>query len=120
MLEKIQQLKFPLILDGGLSNELEAKGHDLSHTLWSTKLLATQPEAIKPVLGDKKLIVYPNTGMVYNSTTKTWHGTDSPEIFAELTKEWVELGADMVGGCCQVGPNHIKGVGECLGNIGLK
>lgn len=36
----------PLVLDGGLSNQLEAAGHDLSDALWSARLLADQPEAI--------------------------------------------------------------------------
>ncbi|MGE6733664.1 homocysteine S-methyltransferase, partial [Streptomyces sp. NPDC059900] len=36
----------PLVLDGGLSNQLEAAGHDLSDALWSARLLADAPEAI--------------------------------------------------------------------------
>jgi S-methylmethionine-dependent homocysteine/selenocysteine methylase len=35
-----------LVLDGGLSNELWAAGHDLSDALWSARLLADTPEAI--------------------------------------------------------------------------
>ncbi|WP_212914452.1 homocysteine S-methyltransferase [Streptomyces sp. TS71-3] len=35
-----------LVLDGGLSNQLEAAGHDLSDALWSARLLADRPEAI--------------------------------------------------------------------------
>ncbi|MFF8657150.1 homocysteine S-methyltransferase [Streptomyces huasconensis] len=37
----------PLVLDGGLSNELEAAGHDLSDALWSARLLADRPDAIE-------------------------------------------------------------------------
>jgi len=36
----------PLVLDGGLSNQLEAAGHDLSDALWSARLLADEPGAI--------------------------------------------------------------------------
>ncbi|MEG3626872.1 homocysteine S-methyltransferase [Streptomyces poriticola] len=36
----------PLVLDGGMSNQLEAAGHDLGDTLWSARLLADRPEAI--------------------------------------------------------------------------
>ncbi|MGW7662734.1 homocysteine S-methyltransferase [Streptomyces sp. NPDC054756] len=35
-----------VVLDGGLSNQLEAMGHDLSDELWSARLLAEDPEAI--------------------------------------------------------------------------
>ncbi|MFJ4006348.1 homocysteine S-methyltransferase [Streptomyces sp. NPDC090023] len=36
----------PLVLDGGLSNQLAAAGHDLSDELWSARLLAEDPEAL--------------------------------------------------------------------------
>ncbi|MFG2888708.1 homocysteine S-methyltransferase [Streptomyces sp. NPDC048248] len=36
----------PVVLDGGLSNQLESAGHDLSDTLWSARLLAEEPAAI--------------------------------------------------------------------------
>ncbi|MBO1335452.1 homocysteine S-methyltransferase [Streptomyces sp. VRA16 Mangrove soil] len=36
----------PVVLDGGMSNQLEAAGHDLSDELWSARLLAEEPEAI--------------------------------------------------------------------------
>ncbi|MFH8976618.1 homocysteine S-methyltransferase [Streptomyces sp. NPDC017890] len=36
----------PLVLDGGMSNQLESAGHDLSDGLWSARLLVEQPEAI--------------------------------------------------------------------------
>ncbi|MCP4452151.1 MAG: hypothetical protein GY809_11865 [Planctomycetes bacterium] len=35
-----------LLLDGGLSNQLEQQGCDLNHELWSAKLLLDEPDAI--------------------------------------------------------------------------
>ncbi|CAL9562795.1 Homocysteine S-methyltransferase [Streptomyces sp. enrichment culture] len=35
-----------VVLDGGMSNQLESAGHDLSDALWSARLLADHPEAI--------------------------------------------------------------------------
>ncbi|NEB79221.1 homocysteine S-methyltransferase [Streptomyces sp. SID14478] len=35
-----------VVLDGGLANQLEAAGHDLSDELWSARLLAEEPGAI--------------------------------------------------------------------------
>ncbi|MFF9867268.1 homocysteine S-methyltransferase [Streptomyces sp. NPDC013953] len=35
-----------LVLDGGLSNQLEAAGYDLTDDLWSARLLAERPEAL--------------------------------------------------------------------------
>ncbi|MYX17220.1 homocysteine S-methyltransferase [Streptomyces sp. SID8374] len=37
----------PVLLDGGLSNQLEAQGCDLSDALWSARLLADAPEQIE-------------------------------------------------------------------------
>ncbi|MFF5104347.1 homocysteine S-methyltransferase [Streptomyces sp. NPDC000134] len=36
----------PLVLDGGLSNQLAAAGYDLGDELWSARLLAERPEAL--------------------------------------------------------------------------
>ena len=37
----------PLVLDGGLATELEARGHDISGTLWSARVLRSAPDAIE-------------------------------------------------------------------------
>ncbi len=37
------------ILDGGLATELERRGHDLDHPLWSARLLIEDPESIRSV-----------------------------------------------------------------------
>lgn len=39
----------PVVLDGGLATELEARGHDLGDALWSARLLLTDPAAIEDV-----------------------------------------------------------------------
>jgi homocysteine S-methyltransferase len=36
----------PVVLDGGLSTELEARGHDVSSALWSARLLREDPGAV--------------------------------------------------------------------------
>ncbi len=38
-----------LVLDGGLATELEARGHDLSDSLWSARLLRDDPSVIEAV-----------------------------------------------------------------------
>jgi homocysteine S-methyltransferase len=39
----------PVVLDGGLSTELEARGHDVGGALWSARLLRDDPTAIAAV-----------------------------------------------------------------------
>src|SRR6185503_2669683 len=36
----------PVVLDGGLSTELESRGHDVTSALWSARLLRDDPGAI--------------------------------------------------------------------------
>jgi homocysteine S-methyltransferase len=69
---------------------------------------------IKESSGDKKIIVYPNSGEAYNAKSKTWIGVSKPKFFAEMTKEWSKLGADIIGGCCRIGPEHIRRMSEIL------
>jgi homocysteine S-methyltransferase len=42
----------PLVLDGGLSTELERRGQDISGRLWSARLLNDAPEAVVEVHSD--------------------------------------------------------------------
>ncbi|MGH3355561.1 MAG: homocysteine S-methyltransferase family protein, partial [Nocardioidaceae bacterium] len=39
----------PVVLDGGMSNALEDRGHDLSDSLWSARLLRDAPEEVAAV-----------------------------------------------------------------------
>ena len=38
-----------LVIDGALATELERRGYDLKHDLWSAKILLEQPEAIQQI-----------------------------------------------------------------------
>jgi len=65
-------------------------------------------ESIKPKSGSKKIVVYPNSGEVYRADSKTWIGLSDPDSFNEMATEWLEAGADIIGGCCRIGPGHIE------------
>lgn len=40
--------------------------------------------------------------------------TVSPEYFAEEAQSWIDLGAQVVGGCCGIGPEHIRALKKKL------
>lgn len=63
---------------------------------------------LKTQCAHKKILIYPNSGEVYDATTKTWSGISDPKIFFRMSKEWLKLGVDMIGGCCRIGPDHIS------------
>eukprot|EP00928_Gymnodinium_smaydae_P091077 TRINITY_DN74781_c0_g1_i1.p2 TRINITY_DN74781_c0_g1~~TRINITY_DN74781_c0_g1_i1.p2 ORF type:complete len:331 (+),score=74.84 TRINITY_DN74781_c0_g1_i1:59-1051(+) len=64
----------------------------------------------KTLPASKNIIVYPNSGEVWNGETHTWEtGTaTADEQFAGLAKEWARLGANCIGGCCRTGPSTVK------------
>ncbi|WP_375155283.1 homocysteine S-methyltransferase [Streptomyces aureoverticillatus] len=83
----------PLVLDGGLSNQLEAAGHDLGDALWSARLLAERPDAVR----DAHLTYYEAGADVaitasYQATFEGFarHGIDALST-AELLRLSVEL-----------------------------
>lgn len=57
----------------------------------------------------KPIAVYPNAGEDWDATTKTWvpADQDSPSL-VNSCREWADLGARLIGGCCRTGPNDIS------------
>jgi len=41
----------------------------------------------------------------------------NPEGYAQWCEDWIAKGADIVGGCCQVGPKHIAAVSRMVDNL---
>ena len=76
---------------------------------------------------DLPVIVYPNSGEVYDARTGAWHwpangadGAGEPTLDA---RDWIACGAAGVGGCCRVGPAEIRALrrrvaGETLARAG--
>ncbi len=74
------------------------------------------PSLIK-VLGqvtEKPIVVYPNTGEAYDPITKTWATIVEPVDFGGAAKEWYNLGARIVGGCCRTGVDHVQSIRSAL------
>ena len=69
---------------------------------------------IKTYAPSKKIVIYPNSGEVFNPANKTWSGISDPEDFASQAMKWVQEGADIIGGCCRIGPDHIDQVSRKL------
>ncbi|MFC6066001.1 homocysteine S-methyltransferase [Streptomyces ochraceiscleroticus] len=89
----------PLVLDGGLSNQLESAGHDLSDELWSARLLAEQPDAITAAhrayyeAGSQVAIT-----SSYQATFEGFaHRGIGPEEAAGLLRRSVELAREAAG-----------------------
>lgn len=57
---------------------------------------------------DLPIVIYPNSGEVYNPENKTWYGTADPQGFGTAASHWQALGATIIGGCCRTTPKHIQ------------
>ena len=75
----------------------------------------TAPHLIAPLLEklkqvcDKPLLVYPNSGEVYNVATNTWQ--DNPEqqlCLTDYSQLWKKQGVQLFGGCCRTRPEDIE------------
>lgn len=85
------------------SNQVVAFGfncipeQDVSSALESARALTSLP-----------LIVYPNSGEVWNAKTRSWEGTRvGGQTLADLAREWNRKGARLIGGCCRTTPADI-------------
>jgi homocysteine S-methyltransferase len=80
----------------------------------------TQPKFILPLICEMKratgkpIVVYPNSGEGWDAERRCWTGDSDAAGFGSLAREWAEAGAQMIGGCCRTGPNHIRAIREAL------
>ena len=93
-------------------------------TVFAIGVNCTSPEfisalirSIKTKSGNKKIVVYPNSGAVYHAESKTWSGLSDLYSCELMVKEWMSLGADIIGGCCGIGPQQIKAMGKFISQI---
>ncbi|MCH8929263.1 MAG: homocysteine S-methyltransferase family protein, partial [Candidatus Marinimicrobia bacterium] len=57
---------------------------------------------------------YPNSGELYNGENRTWSGSSEPLECGKDAGEWYKKGAKLIGGCCRMGPEHMKAIRENL------
>ncbi|MFF8435380.1 homocysteine S-methyltransferase [Streptomyces bacillaris] len=110
----------PVLLDGGLSNQLEAQGCDLSDTLWSARLLADAPEQIEAAhlaylrAGAQVLIT---SG--YQATFEGFaHRGIGPERARALLARSVELARRAAGAARRADPGREVWVAASVGPYG--
>jgi homocysteine S-methyltransferase len=104
------------ICDGTRIQESAAMLEDC-HQVFAIGVNCTAPqyvrslvEKIRVAAPTKRVVVYPNSGQVYNVQGRIWTGPTSAANFGEFAKEWLDAGATLIGGCCQTGPDHIRAI----------
>jgi len=81
------------------------------------KYISSLIERIRTAAPGKPIAVYPNSGELYDVETRAWIGTSNPLNSGTAAVEWYRSGARLIGGCCRMGPNHIKAMREALSNL---
>ncbi len=74
----------------------------------SPRFISGLLKELKSAMGDKKLIAYPNSGEKYNVKSQSWDGQYHHDINEDKIRDWLNLGVDIIGGCCRVGPDLIR------------
>jgi homocysteine S-methyltransferase len=62
----------------------------------------------------KPVIVYPNSGEGWDARARRWIG--GAQFSSDEARRWVAAGAQIVGGCCRVGPAAIAQVADAVGH----
>lgn len=62
----------------------------------------------------KPIVAYPNSGERWIAGDESWHGAPGEDGLAALAPEWFRAGADLIGGCCRVGPGQIAALAAAL------
>jgi homocysteine S-methyltransferase len=79
----------------------------------------TAPQYMVPLLRrmrartTKPLIVYPNSGEVFDASSKHWSGDAQPRL-GHAARDWLAAGARLIGGCCRTTPTDIRNVKLCI------
>ena len=63
---------------------------------------------LRDIAGERRIVVYPNSGAQYDAGRKRWHGQETAQQWARQANAWYAAGADLIGGCCRIGPEHIE------------
>jgi len=92
--------------------------------LMAIGLNCTAPHVVTPILCQLAdlvpgvaLIAYPNHGGEWNAVTKRWIRPTSTVFEAGRLKEWQNLGAQFIGGCCGTGPTDIADLRREMGEL---
>ncbi len=63
-------------------------------------------------LTEKILMVYPNSGEVWDAQQKCWLENPDDKALVDYAREWLRAGAKIMGGCCRTRPEDISALNQ--------
>ncbi|MEO8139596.1 MAG: homocysteine S-methyltransferase [Gemmatimonadota bacterium] len=95
-----------------------ARALDAEAQLVALGVNCVRPEATASLIRElrrgssKPIVVYPNSGEVWDGTAQCWRGSASAAPLGALVDEWLDAGASWIGGCCRTTPSDIRVIRE--------
>jgi homocysteine S-methyltransferase len=68
---------------------------------------------LKDAAPDKAIVAYPNSGETCHVEDNSWSGTATDMQCEQLAQQWIDAGANVVGGCCRISSSHIAAMARC-------
>jgi homocysteine S-methyltransferase len=96
---------------------------ELSPQVVAVGVNCTSPQYISSLIREAKnatnkpILVYPNSGEIYDATKHDWDGNPVYKSFGEQAKDWYDAGARLIGGCCRTTPEDIRVIASWVRNI---
>lgn len=78
------------------------------------KYISSLIKEIQKTAPSKQVVVYPNSGEIWNTKTREWIGLSEPLCCGQAARDWHKAGARLIGGCCRLGPEQISAMRENL------
>jgi homocysteine S-methyltransferase len=80
----------------------------------------TAPEHVEELLAraatvtDLPLVAYPNSGRTWDAAARAFAGAGAAVLPPGDVRSWVAAGARLVGGCCGLGPDAVRGIARAV------
>lgn len=78
------------------------------------KYMSSLIECTRQAAPDKPVVVYPNSGEIYDGEASTWHGATATAGISKSAPLWLARGARLIGGCCRTTPSEITEIRKAL------
>ncbi|SCW03293.1 LAFE_0G07250g1_1 [Lachancea fermentati] len=79
------------------------------------------PEILRSLhreLPEMPLIVYPNSGEIYDTVKKVWlKNSSQTSTWDDVVRVYAKNGARIIGGCCRTSPDDIKQIAQAVAKI---
>ncbi|MBV8814068.1 MAG: bifunctional homocysteine S-methyltransferase/methylenetetrahydrofolate reductase [Verrucomicrobia bacterium] len=74
-------------------------------------------QALRKIPADFLISAFPNAGYPRYHEGRFLYNNAAPEYFAKAAREFVAEGARLIGGCCGVGPQHIRQIAQAIAGL---